>query len=97
MQRAHPTLSPHAEERECAASVPRDILLPMKRASIVLIAVVALSGTAHAADKIHVGKAQGTAWTFLPVDIGIEQGLFARQNLDVDSANLGGDAKVQQA
>src|SRR5579862_1682429 len=55
---------------------------------------------AHAAranEQIRVGKAQGTAWTFLPVDIGIEQGLFAKQNLDVDYANLGGDAKVQQA
>src|ERR1700693_3383650 len=65
----------------------------------LLIAVVALvgAGAAHANDQIHVGKAQGTAWTFLPVDIGIEQGFFAKQGLDVDSASLGGDAKVQQA
>src|ERR1700743_835759 len=52
---------------------------------------------AWAADQVHVGKAQGTAWTFLPVDIGVEQGFFAKQGLDVDSADLGGDAKVQQA
>jgi NitT/TauT family transport system substrate-binding protein len=75
----------------------------MKRAphrfAIFLTAVAALLGfaPAHATEPIHVGKAQGTAWTFLPVDIGIEQGFFARQSLDVDSANLGGDAKVQQA
>jgi len=66
---------------------------------MLLIAAVALigAGAARAADAIHVGKAQGSAWTFLPVDIGIAQGFFAKQGLDVDSADLGGDAKVQQA
>jgi ABC-type nitrate/sulfonate/bicarbonate transport system substrate-binding protein len=66
---------------------------------VLLIAAVALigAGAARGADQIHVGKAQGAAWTFLPVDIGIEQGLFANQGLDIDSADLGGDAKVQQA
>jgi NitT/TauT family transport system substrate-binding protein len=66
---------------------------------MALLAAAALLGVsaAHANDPIHVGKAQGTAWTFLPVDIGIEQGFFAKQGLDVDSADLGGDAKVQQA
>src|ERR1700684_1873415 len=66
---------------------------------LLLLAAFALLGTptARANDTIHVGKAQGTAWTFLPVDIGIEHGFFARQGLDVDSADLGGDAKVQQA
>ena len=68
-----------------------------QRFAISLIAIAALAAPAHAADKIRVGKAQTTAWTFLPIDIGIDQGFFAKQNLDVDSANLGGDAKVQQA
>jgi NitT/TauT family transport system substrate-binding protein len=67
--------------------------------AVLLIAAVALigAGAARADDQIHVGKAQGTAWTFLPVDIGIAQGFFAKQGLAVDSADLGGDAKVQQA
>src|ERR1700684_3052568 len=74
-----------------------------KRASrysaILLVAPAALigAGAARANEQIHVGKAQGTPWTFLPVDIGIEQGFFAKLGLDVDSADLGGDAKVQQA
>jgi hypothetical protein len=60
------------------------------------LAVIALVGvqTARANEQIHVGKAQGTAWTFLPVDIGIAQGFFAKLGLDIDSADLGGDAKV---
>src|ERR1700720_982426 len=63
---------------------------------IVVIALVGVQ-TARANEQIRVGKAQGTAWTFLPVDIGIAQGFFAQQGLDIDSADLGGDAKVQQA
>jgi NitT/TauT family transport system substrate-binding protein len=65
----------------------------------LLIAAVALigAGAARADDTIHVGKAQATAWTFLPVDIGIAQGLFAKQGLKIESADLAGDAKVQQA
>ena len=58
-----------------------------KRASrysaVLLVAAAALIG-AHAAranEQIHVGKAQGTAWTFLPVDIGIAQGFFAKLGL----------------
>src|ERR1700690_1281113 len=64
---------------------------------LVTAAMLIDAGTARASEQIHVGKAQGTAWTFLPVNIGIEQGFFAKQGLDIDIANLGGDAKVQQA
>ena len=65
----------------------------------LLIAAIALigAGAARADDLVHVGKAQATAWTFLPVDIGIAQGLFAKQGLTIESADLAGDAKVQQA
>ncbi|HLI22292.1 MAG TPA: ABC transporter substrate-binding protein [Stellaceae bacterium] len=66
-------------------------------AALIALAA-ALAGTdAVAADIVRVGKAQGTAWTFLPVDIGTAQGFFAKQGLAVESSDLGGDAKVQQA
>jgi ABC-type nitrate/sulfonate/bicarbonate transport system substrate-binding protein len=55
------------------------------------------AGVAYANDHVRVGKAQGSAWTFLPLDVGVEQGLFAKQGLDIESADLAGDAKVQQA
>ncbi len=57
-------------------------------------------GAAHAAeaaDTIHLGKAQGAAWTFVPADIGVEEGIFARLGLAVEIVDLAGDAKVQQA
>jgi len=61
------------------------------------LASVLLSSTATAADKIRLGKAQGGAWTFLPANIGIEEGIFAKYGLEVEIADLSGDAKVQQA
>jgi ABC-type nitrate/sulfonate/bicarbonate transport system substrate-binding protein len=54
-------------------------------------------GPGFAADKIRVGKAQGSAWIFLPIDVGIAQGIFSRYGLDIEIFDLGGDAKVQQA
>ena len=56
-----------------------------------------LVGAANAADKVRLGKAQAVSWTFIPVDLGIEQGIFAKYGLDVEIFNLAGDAKVQQA
>jgi ABC-type nitrate/sulfonate/bicarbonate transport system substrate-binding protein len=52
---------------------------------------------AHAADKVRAGKSVITAWAFLPLDIGVEEGIFAKYNLDVDISVLTGDAKLQQA
>jgi ABC-type nitrate/sulfonate/bicarbonate transport system substrate-binding protein len=57
----------------------------------------ATAGTARANETIRVGKAQATAWTFLPIDVGVAQGFFAKQGFDVEISSLGGDAKVQQA
>ena len=67
--------------------------------TLLLLAGLACFG-AHAAranDLVRVGKAQANAWTFLPVDVGLAQGLFAAQGLDVEVTDLAGDAKVQQA
>ncbi|HEV8014222.1 MAG TPA: ABC transporter substrate-binding protein [Stellaceae bacterium] len=66
------------------------------RVFVSLFAVAALASAAHAADRVRVGKAVGTAWTFTPIDIGIKEGLFAKYGLDVEIANFTGDAKLQQ-
>jgi ABC-type nitrate/sulfonate/bicarbonate transport system substrate-binding protein len=52
---------------------------------------------AHAADKVHAAKAAGVAWTFTLLDVGIDQGIFAKYGLDVDTTDMAGDAKLQQA
>ena len=49
------------------------------------------------ADKLRVGKAQADAFSFVPVDIGIEHGFFKKYGVDVESSGFAGDAKLQQA
>ena len=64
---------------------------------MALVAAALLAGPASAADTVRVGKAVGTAWTFLGVDIGLHEGIFKKYGLDVESTAFGGDAKLQQA
>ena len=46
---------------------------------------------------LRVGKAGRTAFSFVPVDVGSQTGIFKRNGLDLQVASFGGDAKVQQA
>src|SRR5439155_25754241 len=62
----------------------------------LLIAGMLIGGVAHANDRVRVGKSQGSAWTFLLLDIGVEQGFFAKQGIEIESIELPGDAKLQQ-
>jgi ABC-type nitrate/sulfonate/bicarbonate transport system substrate-binding protein len=57
--------------------------------------MVSLTTTAHA-DKLRVAKPANT-WTFIPVDVGMAQGIFAKYDIELEISALGGDAKVQQA
>lgn len=52
--------------------------------------------SAHA-EVLRVGKAGRTAFSFVPVDVGSQTGIFKRNGLDLQVASFGGDAKVQQA
>ena len=69
----------------------------MRYIQVLLIASALMGGVAHANDRVRVGKSQGSAWTFLPLDIGIEHGFFAKQGIEIESADLAGDARLQQA
>ena len=64
---------------------------------ICLVALAMLSAPAGAAETLRVGKAVPFAWTFTPLDVGIETGQFAKQGLTVEPSAFGGDAKLQQA
>ncbi len=63
------------------------------------LALAALfAGTpAQAADKMAVGKAINVLWVYSLLDIGVEEGIFAKYGLDVEVSTLPGDAKFQQA
>jgi len=52
---------------------------------------------AGAAEKLRVGKAVAFAWTFTPLDVGIQTGIFAKHGLEIEASAAAGDAKMQQA
>src|SRR5215216_8191393 len=67
-------------------------------AGLAFTAVHALSTSpAAAAEKLRVGKAVPEAFSFVPVDLGMKQGIFAKQGLEIESIAFAGDARMQQA
>jgi ABC-type nitrate/sulfonate/bicarbonate transport system substrate-binding protein len=72
--------------------------MAFKVAIVAALAGVALSyQPAQALDTIRVGKSVPIAWTFTPLDMGVEQGIWAKHGLQLEITSFGGDAKVQQA
>ena len=67
------------------------------QACAILLAATLVATAAHAADKVRAAKAVDVAWSFIPLDVGVEEGIFAKYGLDVDISALTGDAKLQQA
>jgi NitT/TauT family transport system substrate-binding protein len=59
--------------------------------------ILGFCATAQAADKVHAGKSVNTAWAFIPLDVGLEAGIFAKYGIDLEISALTGDAKLQQA
>src|SRR5580658_395091 len=51
---------------------------------------------ARAAEKLRVAKVVPFAWTFTPLDIGMETGIFAKHGLEIEESASAGDAKLQQ-
>jgi ABC-type nitrate/sulfonate/bicarbonate transport system substrate-binding protein len=66
-------------------------------ASLALAAMLAvLVAPASAAEKLRVAKVVPFAWTFTPLDIGMQTGIFAKHGLEIEASASAGDAKLQQ-
>ena len=63
---------------------------------IASLVTVAFSGLAHAETKIRVGKAISEAFSFVPLDVGIETGIFKKHGLEIEEYDFAGSAKLQQ-
>lgn len=59
--------------------------------------VLAVGHAASAQDKLRVGKSQADSFSFVPLDIGIEQGFYKKRGLEIEESGFAGDAKMQQA
>jgi NitT/TauT family transport system substrate-binding protein len=58
--------------------------------------MLACASPSTALDKVHAAKSAGVAWAFIPLDVGVEEGIFAKYGLDVDITVFAGDQKMQQ-
>lgn len=53
--------------------------------------------SASAAETLRVGKSVPQAFSFVPLDVGMKNGIFKRNGLEIESSAFAGDAKMQQA
>ena len=68
------------------------------RAGVALAFALAIVANAAApADAtLRVGKAQAQPFTFVPLDIGIEEGIFKKHNLTIEATAFPGSANLQR-
>jgi len=67
------------------------------RAAAAALAFALCAGPALALDKISVGKSVATSFTFAPLEIGNEFGIWREENLELTISAFAGDARMQQA
>jgi ABC-type nitrate/sulfonate/bicarbonate transport system substrate-binding protein len=75
----------------------RPVFRPIATMLLLAASGAMLASSACAAEKLRVGKAVPEAFSFVPLDIGIRKGFFARNGLDIESIAFAGDARMQQA
>ena len=68
------------------------------RVSLCVAALaILLVSPAGAVEKLRVGKAVPEAFSFVPLDVGVRKGFFAKNGLEIESIAFAGDARMQQA
>ena len=69
----------------------------MPKAALVAAALLLAALPAQAADKVRAAKAVGSQWVFTVLDVGVEQGIFAKYGIDLEISTMTGEARMQQA
>jgi len=65
--------------------------------ALAFAALLPAAPAAHAADKIRVSKSEATTFAFAFLEVGAQEGIYAKHGLEVETLNLGGAAKAHQA
>jgi NitT/TauT family transport system substrate-binding protein len=68
-----------------------------RKAALIAATLLLASWQAHAADKVRAAKAVGSQWVFTVLDVGVDQGIFAKYGIDVEISTMQGEARMQQA
>src|SRR3974377_698816 len=66
-------------------------------AVLTLTASILMFASSAAAELLRVGKAVPEAFSFIPLDVGMRKGIFARNGIEIQSVAFAGDARMQQA
>jgi len=66
-------------------------------AGAALICAAMSGGPAQADSVVRVGTAVATVFDFVPLNVGIEKGIFKKHGIEVQELNFGGAAKMHQA
>src|SRR3984893_17805916 len=73
----------------------------VKHAAAVTLVLAAcgllLAQSSEATERLRVGKAVPEAFSFVPLDVGMRKGFFAKNGLEIESIAFTGDARMQQA
>lgn len=81
-----------------ARHITRRTALGTLAGSLAALQIPAARGAAdQAGDRLRVGKAVVENIGFIPLDVGMEYGTFAKQGLAIDELNFAGGAKIAQA
>ncbi len=83
------------DARRCPLNMIRKARRAVFAALAVAAAVIAVPSLT-AAETLRVGKAGREAFSFVPVDVGAQVGIFRKHNLDLEISSFGGEAKLQQ-
>ena len=77
----------------------QSLMHSLSRFALVLVALATTTMTtpAAAADKLRVGKAVPEAFSFVPPDVGMRNGIFQKNNVELELTAFAGDARMQQA
>jgi NitT/TauT family transport system substrate-binding protein len=66
-------------------------------AAIAVVIAIAAGASPASAETLRIGKAGADAFSFVPVDVGAQTGIFKKLGLDLEISSFGGEAKIQQA
>jgi len=65
-------------------------------AALTLLLVGAAAAQARAQETLRVGRAIANSWSFIPLDVGMAAGIFAKHGLAIESVSFTGSARLQQ-
>src|SRR5579871_2546268 len=79
------------------ADRPEHTMPILPRILFLFTALALAAAPASAQQTVRIGKPQAGTFPFVPVDVGIAEGIFKRHGVDLQSADFAGGPKVQQA